>query len=105
MNNISLEVSKESSGEKKMSAQAMVTDSTVAQIALLHRISGIVSSDQDLESMLNELVGLIVQVTDCDACLVYLADHAKGEIVLRASPALPHKARNRQLANEKWGKA
>ena len=39
--------------------------------------------------MLQELVNLIMQVTDCDACLVYLADHATGDIVLRASH-LPH---------------
>jgi GAF domain-containing protein len=69
----------------------MVMESSVAQIALLHRISGIVSSNQDLEPMLQELVGLIVQVTDCDACLVYLADHLNGEVVLRASQ-LPHDA-------------
>ena len=59
-----------------MSSQGMVVDSSVAQIALLHRISNIVSSNQDLEPMLKEMVGMIVQVTDCDACLVYLADHA-----------------------------
>ena len=41
--------------------------------------------------MLQELIGMIVQVTACDACLVYLADHATGEIVLRASQ-LPHAA-------------
>ena len=74
-----------------MSAQATIVESSVAQIALLHRISNIVSSNQDLEPMLKELVGLITQVTDYDACLVYLADHAKGEVVLRASQ-LPHDA-------------
>ena len=41
--------------------------------------------------MLKELVGLIVQVTSCDACLVYLADHSAEEVVLRASQ-LPHDA-------------
>jgi GAF domain-containing protein len=62
-----------------------------SQVALLHRISNIVSSGLSLESMLDELVALAVQVTACDACLVYLADHATGEVVLRASQ-LPHKA-------------
>src|SRR5256885_6429142 len=62
-----------------------------SQIALLHRISNIVSSDQSLDDMLHELVGLTLQVTACDACLVYLVDHASGEIVLRASQ-LPHDA-------------
>ena len=86
-----LEVSTKNPGTKNMSAQAMVAESSVAQIALLHRISNIVSSDQELDTMLQELVGLIVQVTSCDACLVYLADHASGEVVLRASQ-LPHDA-------------
>jgi len=59
------------------------------QVALLHRISGIVSSGLELESVLRELVDLIMQVTDSDACLVYLVDHSTNEIVLRASQ-LPH---------------
>ncbi|MEO7651710.1 MAG: GAF domain-containing protein [Bryobacteraceae bacterium] len=42
-----------------------------------------------LENMLQELVTLTVQVTTCDACLVYLVDHASGEIVLSASQ-IPH---------------
>jgi uroporphyrinogen-III synthase len=39
--------------------------------------------------MLGEVVGLTVQATDCDACLVYLIDHSSDEIVLRASQ-VPH---------------
>ena len=42
-----------------------------------------------LEKMLEELVGLIVSVTNCDACLVYLLEEEAGEIVLCASQ-LPH---------------
>ncbi|MDQ6664224.1 MAG: GAF domain-containing protein [Acidobacteriota bacterium] len=60
-----------------------------SQVSLLHRISNIVSSGLELETMLNDLVGLIMQVADSDACLVYLADHARGDVVLRASQ-LPH---------------
>jgi signal transduction protein with GAF and PtsI domain len=62
-----------------------------SQVAVLHRISSIVSSDLTLDKMLQELVDLTLQVTACDACLVYLVDHASGEIVLRASQ-LPHDA-------------
>jgi uroporphyrinogen-III synthase len=65
-------------------SQAMGT-----QVALLHRISSIVSSGLELETMLRELVDLIMQVSDSDACLVYLVDHGTNEIVLRASQ-LPH---------------
>ena len=60
-----------------------------SQISLLHQISNIVSSRLSLEEMLQELIGLAVDVTHCDACLVYLVDHATREVVLRASQ-LPH---------------
>jgi len=59
------------------------------QIALLHQISTIVSSGVDLQKMLDELIGLAVDVTDCDACLVYLLERNSNEIVLRGSQ-LPH---------------
>lgn len=58
-------------------------------VSLFHRISSIVSSNLSLEEMLGEIVGLTVQVTECDACLVYLMDHEENEIVLRASQ-VPH---------------
>jgi signal transduction protein with GAF and PtsI domain len=60
-----------------------------SQVELLHQISNIVSSNLTLEKMLQQLIGLTVEVTDCDACLVYLVDHHRKEIVLRASQ-LPH---------------
>ncbi len=60
-------------------------------VSLLHRISSIVSSDLSLDEMLGEIVGLTAQVTECDACLVYLMDREANEIVLRASQ-VPHAA-------------
>jgi signal transduction protein with GAF and PtsI domain len=60
-----------------------------SEAALLHRISSIVSSELSLDEMLGEIVKLTMQVTDCDACLVYLIDQATNEVVLRASQ-LPH---------------
>ena len=62
-----------------------------SQVTLLHRISNIVSSEVSLDEMLGEIIGLTVQVTDCDACLVYLLERESGEIVLRASQ-VPHAA-------------
>ncbi|MEZ5353050.1 MAG: GAF and ANTAR domain-containing protein [Bryobacteraceae bacterium] len=56
---------------------------------MLHRISSLVSSELSLDEMLGEILGLTVQVTSCDACLVYLIDKANNEIVMRASQ-LPH---------------
>lgn len=76
-----------------MSAQLALMEDVMqpngSQVAVLHRISNIVSSDLSLEKMLQGLVGLTLQVTACDACLVYLVDHSSGEIVLSASQ-LPH---------------
>jgi signal transduction protein with GAF and PtsI domain len=62
-----------------------------SQVALLHRISGIVSSELSLDEMLGEIIGITAQVTNCDACLVYLLERETGEIVLRASQ-VPHAA-------------
>jgi len=67
----------------------LATTEAKSQVELLHQISNIVSSNLTLEKMLQELIGLAVDVTSCDACLVYLVDHATNEIVLRASQ-LPH---------------
>ncbi|MDX2153577.1 MAG: ANTAR domain-containing protein [Bryobacteraceae bacterium] len=63
---------------------------SASQVALLHRISSIVSSELSIDEMLGEIVGLTVQVTQCDACLVYLLEKESNEIVLRASQ-VPHK--------------
>jgi uroporphyrinogen-III synthase len=62
-----------------------------AHVAMLYRISNIVSSDLHLDAMLQALIRLAVEVTQCDACLVYLPDPETGEVVLRASQ-LPHGA-------------
>jgi signal transduction protein with GAF and PtsI domain len=60
-----------------------------SQVSLFHRVSSIVSSNLSMDEMLGEVIGLTVQATDCDACLVYLIDHSSDEIVLRASQ-VPH---------------
>lgn len=63
--------------------------SEASHAALLHRISRTISSSLTLDDILRELIGLTAEVTGCDACLVYLADPASGDVVLRASQ-LPH---------------
>jgi signal transduction protein with GAF and PtsI domain len=65
------------------------TEPPNSQVALLHRISSIVSSELSLDEMLGEIVGLTVQVTACDACLVYLIERETNVMVLRASQ-VPH---------------
>lgn len=70
-------------------AVAIPMETPTSQVELLHRISNIVSSELSLDEMLGEIVGLTVQVTGCDACLVYLIERETNEIVLRASQ-VPH---------------
>ena len=72
-----------------MASTLAVMETPSSQIGLLHRISNIVSSQLSLDEMLGEIVGLTVQVTECDACLVYLLDRDLDEVVLRASQ-VPH---------------
>src|SRR5712691_7255369 len=69
----------------------IVMEPPLSQVALLHRISGIVSSELSLDEMLGEVVGLTARVSGCDACLVYLVESETGEFVLRAS-LVPHAA-------------
>jgi uroporphyrinogen-III synthase len=64
-------------------------ESPSSHVDLLHRISGLTSSPLSLDEMMGEVLGLTVQMTSCDACLVYLLDPENNEIVLRASQ-LPH---------------
>ena len=68
-----------------------IGDASESQVSILHRISNIVSSDLSLDEMLGEVVGLTVQATSCDACLVYLIDPETHDIILRASQ-VPHAA-------------
>src|SRR5271154_2710620 len=68
-----------------------IMEAPSSQLSLLHRISNIVASELSLDEMLGEIVGLTVQVTGCDACLVYLLERETGDIVLRASQ-VPHAA-------------
>jgi signal transduction protein with GAF and PtsI domain len=72
-------------------ATAHIVEPATSQVGLLHRISSIVSSELSLDEMLGEIIGLTAQVTNCDACLVYLIERPTGEIVLRASQ-VPHAA-------------
>src|SRR5258705_567737 len=72
-----------------MSAMTTTVEASDSMISILHQISGIVSSNLSLDEMLGEVIGLAVQATACDACLVYLIDRSSNEVVLRASQ-VPH---------------
>jgi hypothetical protein len=49
------------------------------QVAILHRTSRVVSSGLAIGDMLQELIAITVEVSACDACLVYLPDHETGD--------------------------
>src|SRR5437870_13769605 len=68
-----------------MATMTYVMEPASSHVTLLHRISSIVSSELSLDEMLGEIVGLTVEVTECDACPVYLLEPETDEIVLRAS--------------------
>jgi signal transduction protein with GAF and PtsI domain len=55
------------------------------EIRLLHRLSETVSSTLDLDAVLRHLVEMVADVTHADACLLYLLDAPRRELVLRAS--------------------
>ncbi|MBI3620607.1 MAG: GAF and ANTAR domain-containing protein [Nitrospirae bacterium] len=57
----------------------------IGEVELLHRLSETVSSTLDLDAILRHLADMVADVTRADACLLYLLDSAKGELVLRAS--------------------
>jgi len=55
------------------------------EVALLSQIAESISSHLGLEQILKEIIGLVVRTTGADACLIYLLDESKKELVLRAS--------------------
>jgi two-component system, response regulator PdtaR len=87
--------SSESVLPSSMATAGRPSEPSDSHLSLLHRVSNIVSSDLSLDEMLGEIVGLTAQVTECDACLVYLIERETNEIVLRASQ-VPHQ---RDLGN------
>lgn len=68
-----------------------VTDvlSPAEEIALLHKITHIIGSTFELESMLREIVALVSELTKADACFLYLYEPARKSLVLSASKT-PH---------------
>jgi signal transduction protein with GAF and PtsI domain len=68
-----------------------IASASASQISVLHQVSSIIASELSVDEILGEVVGLAVQATACDACLVYLFDRETNEMVLQASQ-VPHAA-------------
>ncbi|MCA9499382.1 MAG: GAF domain-containing protein [Nitrospirales bacterium] len=55
------------------------------EVQILHRISESISSTLELETVLKQIVEVVVEVTKGDACLLYLISETTDELILRAS--------------------
>lgn len=60
---------------------------TEQQLRLLQKITRFMVRDMELQTVLQGIVSLVVEFTDCDSCLLYLLDN--NELVLQASNT-PH---------------
>ncbi len=59
------------------------------ELDVLHRITESISANLDMDRVLSGIVQMGVEVAQADACLIYLLDETRQELVLRAS-SLPH---------------
>ncbi len=55
------------------------------ELEILHEISQSISCSLDLDQVLKEIVELVVAVTKCDSCLLYLLEDSEPYLFLRAS--------------------
>ena len=55
------------------------------ELRIVHQISQSIGCSLDLDRVLKEIVGLVVEVTECDSCLLYLIDESEPYLFLRAS--------------------
>ena len=55
------------------------------EVDVLHRISESISSTLDPEAVFAHIVDIVVEVTNADACLLYLLSETREELILRAS--------------------
>ena len=55
------------------------------ELKILHQISSTVSSTLNLDEVLQQIIGLVIQVTRGDSCFLYLLDESEEFLVLRAS--------------------
>jgi len=60
-------------------------DRASQELRILHQISQSISCNLDLDQVLKEIIDLVVDVTGCDSCLLYLVDESEPHLFLRAS--------------------
>ncbi len=74
--------------KKTISSKTALLEKT-RDLELLQRITESISSNLELEIVLKEIVALVVEKTNADACLIYLINEHKDALVLQASK-IPH---------------
>ncbi len=84
----SLPERKKTSSRKRVSLKAALEEKT-QELELLQRITESISANLDLGIVLKEIVALVVEKSNADACLIYLINEAKDALVLQASK-IPH---------------
>jgi signal transduction protein with GAF and PtsI domain len=55
------------------------------ELRILHQISTTISSTLDLDEVVQQIIGLVIDVTRGDSCFLYLLDETEEFLVLRAS--------------------
>ena len=60
---------------------AIAGRSTEQELEVLYQISASISSHLELDEVLNQIIGLVHQVTRGDACFLYLLDASNQELV------------------------
>jgi len=55
------------------------------ELKILHQISATISSTLNLDEVLQQIIGLVIDVTRGDSCLLYLLDESEEFLVLQAS--------------------
>ena len=58
------------------------------EVAVLYRISDIISTIANLDELLGKIVEVASEITKSDACHLFLFDEAKEHLVLRAAKPL-----------------
>ena len=80
-----LKMQKNPSRPKKAANLRQILEEKTREVEILHRISESISGSLDLDEVLKQIIEIVVQVTRADACLLYLLDGRKEELILRAS--------------------
>jgi len=62
-----------------------MSEAGMLDAVIQRQASRIISSVLTIDEMLEELIGITVEHTGCDACLIYLLEPETGDLVLRAS--------------------